>query len=358
MRTLYAYIIREYFKIFFFALFAFSGLFTIINYFEKMEMLTRYQSNLSDSIEYIILRLPSIAIDVIPFCALLTTLVLLGIMKNKNELTALRCSGLNLSTILIPLVFIGIVLSFFEFYLNENIVPISNRRLKFVERVKIKKENPFQSLHNNEIWFRDESSFYRIDLYLPENMIANGVSIFTFDNNFKLIKRVDAKEVRWINKRWIAKDKVTRIFYRNKSTYSYEKEGPITIPYSPDELKNEEIKPDEMNYYLLLRYLKKMKYYGHNLPSYETDLHFKISFPLGVMIVILLGIPISLRGGSKQGLATNIMVALAFGFIYWVVSALSRIAGGNGMISPFISAWIPNLIFILVALYLMIKTEW
>lgn len=359
MRLLYSYIIKEYFKIFILTLITFLGLFTIINYFEKMEMLSRYQASLPDSIEYIVLRLPSIAIDVIPFCALLTTLVLLGMMKNKNELTALRCSGVKLYSIIIPLSIIGILLSIFEFYLNENIVPLANRRVKFIERVKIKKENPFQSLHNNEIWFRDELSFYRIDLYLPEKMVANGVVILSFDENFNLIKRVDAREVVWFNKKWIARDKRTRIFYGDKSTYSYQKEDIINLPYTPEELKNEEVKPDEMNYYQLRRYLKKMKFYGHHLPAYATDLYFKISFPSGVLIVTILGIPVSLRGGTKkQGFGTNILLALIFAFSYWLIGSLSRIAGSNNLLSPLVSAWLPDLFFTAILIYLFFKADW
>lgn len=358
MKVIYFYIVKEYSKIFFIALITFLGLFAIINYFEKMEMLSRFQASFADSIEYIVLRLPSIAIEVIPFCALLTSLVLLGMMKDKNELTALRCSGIRISSIVIPLAFMGILVSILEFYLNENIVPLSNRRVKFIERVKIKKENPFQSLHNNEIWFRDETSFYRIDLYLPEKMVANGVVIFTFDENFNLLKRVDAKEIAWIHKKWVAKEKITRIFYENKSTYSYEKEGIINLPYTPDELKNEEVKPDEMNFYQLRKYLKKMKFYGHHLPAYLTDLYYKISFPLGVLIVTLIGIPISLRRFGKQGLGTNILIALTLAFLYWLIGALSRIAGANGVISPVLAAWIPDIIFVVICFYLLIKTEW
>jgi lipopolysaccharide export system permease protein len=358
MKTIYLYIVREYTKIFFITLITFLGLFAIINYFEKMEMLSRYQASFADSIEYIVLRLPSIAIEVIPFSALLSSLVLLGMMKNKNELTALRCSGAGISHMLIPLAFVGVMLSILEFYLNENIVPLSNRRVKFIERVKIKKENPFQSLQNNEIWFRDESSFYRIDLYLPEKMVANGIIIFTFDENFNLLKRVDAKEISWVQKKWLAKEKVTRIFYENKSTYSYEKEGIINLPYTPDELKNEEVKPDEMNFYQLRKYLKKMKFYGHHLPAYSTDLYYKISFPLGVLIVTLIGIPISLRRSGRQGMGANILIALTLGFLYWLIGALSRIAGGNGILSPLLAAWIPDIVFVAICAYLLIKTEW
>lgn len=358
MKVIYFYIVREYTKMFFITLISFLGLLTIINYFEKMEMFSRFQASFTDSIEYILLRLPSIAIEVIPFCALLTSLVLLGIMKNKNELSALRCAGVRFSSIIIPLAFMGILISVLEFYLNENIVPLSNRRVKFIERVKIKKENPFQSLHNNEIWFRDETSFYRIDLYLPEKMVANGVIIFTFDENFNLLKRIDAKEIAWINKKWLAKEKITRIFYENKSTYSYEKESIINLPYTPDELKNEEVKPDEMNFYQLRRYLKKMKFYGHRLPAYSTDLYYKISFPLGVLIVTLIGIPISLRQFGKQGLGTNILIALVLGFLYWLIGALSRIAGGNGILSPIFAAWVPDIVFIAICTYLLIKTDW
>jgi len=358
VKLIFTYISKEYIKVFAITLFVFASLFTIINFFEKMEVFIRYQVTLSDSIEYLLLKLPSIFIQIIPFAALLTTLIIIGMMKSRNEILALRCSGASIKALIFPVAILGIILSMFEFYLNENIVTTANRRLRLVERVKIKKGNPLQSLGSNEIWFRNDRSFYRIDLFLPDRMTAFGITILTFGEKFNLVKRVDARETVWINKKWVAKDIATRIFFEDRSTYNYEKEMPINLPYTPEELKNEEIKPDEMNFYQLRKYLNKMKSYGYSIPAYRTDLFFKISFPVGVMIISVIGIPISLKRFTKPGIGTNILIALTLGFLYWFLSAISRIAGASMILPPVAASWIPNITFAIVGIYLFKKIDW
>ncbi|MGL6170028.1 MAG: LptF/LptG family permease [Fusobacteriaceae bacterium] len=52
------------------------------------------------------------------------------------------------------------------------------------------------------------------------------------------------------------------------------------------------------------------------------------------------------------------MVAVIFGYGYYLVQGVFEAFGKNGMINPFLGNWIPNLIFLALGIYFMNKAEY
>jgi len=55
--------------------------------------------------------------------------------------------------------------------------------------------------------------------------------------------------------------------------------------------------------------------------------------------------------------ATGIIISIALVFIYYVVYSLSRSLGRGGMLDPFIASWLPNVIFLILGIYLVYQAE-
>jgi lipopolysaccharide export LptBFGC system permease protein LptF len=83
-------------------------------------------------------------------------------------------------------------------------------------------------------------------------------------------------------------------------------------------------------------------------------LYFKIAYPIMNFIVILLGISISARAGRKGG-AVLFGIGLLLAFTYWIVSQFGLAFAQNGQISPLLGAWLGNILFSVIALFLYAK---
>jgi len=106
----------------------------------------------------------------------------------------------------------------------------------------------------------------------------------------------------------------------------------------------------------LWRYIQRMKRAGENVASEEVEFHYRFSYSLIGLIVVLLGLPLAVRlrsGGVMFGLG----LGLLFSFLYWGAIQTSRAYGTSHVVSPALAAWLPNIVFGLAALILMVRVE-
>ena len=99
----------------------------------------------------------------------------------------------------------------------------------------------------------------------------------------------------------------------------------------------------------------------HN-PTLEMDRHFKLSIPFSCLVMALCCPPIALKL-SKGGGFMGVLVSICLVFVYWNTMLLSRILGTPGpngeaaLLTPFAAAWSQNLVFAIVGLLLLKKSE-
>jgi Predicted permeases len=85
-----------------------------------------------------------------------------------------------------------------------------------------------------------------------------------------------------------------------------------------------------------------------------VDLHYKIAFPMISLIIILVGAPfamITTRGGVLIGIGMSI----AIGLLYYASIAIFIAFGKAGILPPIASAWLGNVIFAALGIYLVNK---
>jgi lipopolysaccharide export system permease protein len=83
-------------------------------------------------------------------------------------------------------------------------------------------------------------------------------------------------------------------------------------------------------------------------------MNFKIAFPFIILIMVLMGMPIALKV-KKGGVALAIFIGIGICFLYLVTLGLTRSMGLSGILPPTLSAWLGNLIFLFLSIYLMMK---
>src|SRR4051812_38356814 len=102
MPILWRYALQSYLRVFFLSVCTFITV-LIVARFKEIARFTALTGDWSKTGLFIVYQIPSILPIAIPISALIASLLLFQRLSRTYELTALRASGLSLSTILTPL---------------------------------------------------------------------------------------------------------------------------------------------------------------------------------------------------------------------------------------------------------------
>ena len=91
---------------------------------------------------------------------------------------------------------------------------------------------------------------------------------------------------------------------------------------------------------------------GESARVLETQRHFRFSSSIVNLFMVLIGAAMSVHT-IKSGLARNFGIALLITFLYYVALRFGLVMGENGTLEPQIAAWLGNLLFAPLALFLM-----
>ena len=110
-----------------------------------------------------------------------------------------------------------------------------------------------------------------------------------------------------------------------------------------------------MNIEQLESYIWKLSQSGAKsiVQNLRVDLFSRYAFPFTSLIIIFIGIPLSLRIRKKAVGLSSIGISIILCFLYYVTNAVSLALGKSGLIPPMLSAWLANLIFFSISLYLI-----
>ncbi len=127
----------------------------------------------------------------------------------------------------------------------------------------------------------------------------------------------------------------------------------LKIDFTPKDLSRLESKVEVMTYPELKEYIKKEREKGSiGIERFEVENYKRSAVPFATFILTLIGVAISsrkIRGGIGLHLALGLLLAATFQFFLQISSILAI----NGFLSPIIAVWIPNVIYSIIAFFLV-----
>jgi lipopolysaccharide export system permease protein len=97
--------------------------------------------------ELVILNLAWMLVLAVPMSVLVAVLMAFGDLSSKNEITAMKASGVSIYRMMAPVLIAGTLIAFFVVWFNNYVLPESNHRLKTLT-VDIRRKRPAPTLVN------------------------------------------------------------------------------------------------------------------------------------------------------------------------------------------------------------------
>jgi lipopolysaccharide export system permease protein len=353
------YLVKQFLKTIVFALIAFTLIFVIIDLMEHLDDFIDHNANISIVLNYYLVFIPEIMQLMLPVAVLLAGLFVTGKLTNLNELTAIKSSGISLYRYLAPFVATSFVISIFAIYFGGYVVPKANRQKVYLERTYLGKNSISAG---NNIYFQDtKNRIVTIGYFNVRRQEASNVSIQEFSPKDPTVmtSRIDASQMSYDSTKhaWILSRGTKRIFTPKEEKFeTFDKLTVKDLHFTPEEVLKKQRKPEELNLEQLQEYASDMRRTGNDPTRILIEYHSRIAFAFASIIVVLFGVPVS-ANKRTGGLAIQFGISLLVTFFYLVFIKISQAFGKNGALSPVLTAWSANLVFLIAAIINLLRVR-
>ncbi len=321
-----------------------------------------------DALEILLLKVPEFVSYALPVGILLSTLLAYGRFSNDSEIIAFRSCGISLYRLVIPALAISLIVTGITFVFNELVVPAANFRATGILVKSIAHQQNFWQ--NQDIFYPNYETTTLAD-GRTERILKNLFYAREFDGKRmksltiltwlkqELREIVISDSASWNAERniWDFFDGTLYLLSPPDSSYSEAipfKHKTFPLPKEVFEFASQARDPYEMNIVQAMEYLKLLQLSGDTKKEkmFAVRIQQKISFPFVCLIFGLIGsafgsLPQQMNRGTSLGLSVLIV------FLYYLLSFLIGSLGLIGILTPFLAAWIPNFMGLILGAWLL-----
>ncbi|MEE2877035.1 MAG: LptF/LptG family permease [Candidatus Neomarinimicrobiota bacterium] len=362
MKRIDTYVIRQFISLLGTSLLGFIVIFLVVDAVENIDKFIDAEVPKAIIAVYYFHSIPWFISIGLPMAVLVSTIFTVGLLSRRNELTAMKASGVSLYRIAMPLIVCSIIISGGSFFFEDQVVTTGNQKRRAIEKdYLIKSRSRGYSSKNQEIFLRKSDIFHiAIDRYRPKTRKATGVVIHFMDDG-KLTKRIDARTMTWKEKeeKWWLNTYAIRQFHPDgfeTAVHFSRRDTLLAIDFYPDDLTKRAISPQEKNYLDLKSFIAELNENGVDTTRWKVNLYGKISFAFTNVIVVLFSFPL-VAFKPKTGLAFGAGMSVFVIFGYYAFIRFGQTLGYKGILEPVLSAWIGNIIFSIGGIILLIRAR-
>lgn len=340
----------------------FAVLFALVLVLQALDLLSEsgrilaYQGNGEGEIwRYVGLRTPQLIARFLPFSVLLGTIVTLTTLNQNSEVIALKASGLSAHQVLAPLFVAALGVAIVSFTFNERIVARATATLDQWQKVDYG-PLPVDRGDRANVWVRSGDDLIEVARISGRGDGArlSGITLFARENG-SLSVIVNARDGVRQGDAWKVGpgtrfDVATGQQIRFVSTE-------IGKGVRPDQFTLSSVDADSLSFTSLSEAIDDLALAGRPTKALEGALWHKLSGPLSSILMPLLG-AVAAFGIARSGkLFVRAVIGMGLGFAYFVADNFALAMGNLGAYPPFLAAWAPFLLFLMVGEAVLVRTE-
>lgn len=351
MKILNRYLAHEIIGSTLFVLLALLMLFAFFDLIGELGQLGKGGYHLPKVMLFVLLTLPGHVYELLPIAALIGTLFALSRLVQNSEFTVMRVSGLSIQRIAMSLMQVGMLFVLLTFVFGEFIAPLSERT---AQQMRLKSMNTMVAQEfRSGLWVKDESSFVNVKEILPDSTLI-GVKIYEFDAANRLRNISFAREGEYIEgSKWRLKDVVQTHFEGGLTSVSNIPQADWGSVLTPDILNVLLVVPEQMSAWNLYSYVEHLRENQQKTTRYEIALWSKLTYPLAVMVMMLLALPFAYHQARMGGIGAKIFSGIMLGLGFHMLNRLFAHLGLLNDWTPIYSAITPTLLFFAAAVAMM-----
>lgn len=348
------YIIKKFIGTYFFAI---ALIISISIVFDVNENLAKFSVNHAPLraivFDYYANFVPYFANLFSPLFVFIAVIFFTSKLAGNSEIIAMLACGMSFKRLLRPYMISAALISVLNLYLGSYVIP----------KGTIIRHN-FESLYKNS---KKNTSASNVQLQVGKGIIAYisqyddktrtgyGFSLDKFENK-KLVSHMTANVIKYdtisdSRYHWKAINYKIRTLKGMREHITSGMEKDTMIMMEPMDLVFSKGQQETFTSPELKRYISKQKDRGSgNVVQYEVEYHKRIASCFASFILTIIGLSLSSRK-RKGGMGLYLGIGMALSFTYILLQTVCATFAINANTPPMLAAWIPNLLYFIIAYY-------
>lgn len=358
MRLLDRYILRNFLQPFVYCILGFLAIWLIFDISDNSSTIFDERAPLGLVLRFYWTQIPQVLVILLPVSLLLALLFSLGRMSRSNEIVSMLTAGVSVPRLILPLLVVGLLTTGVTFALNYSLAAHAElARKNFLDQVKrggtrdiVIAGQVFRNRTDDRTWY--------ISRFRPNSNDFSGVQIIQQDAQENIVRNYMATEAYY--------DPATRTWRLDRAkVVNYDAAGNITDEKmvrsmtisdwseTPYRLSSANVRPEFLGISELQTYLHFNADFPQTLLApFRTQLQYRWALPWTCLVVAIMAAPLGI-GFSRRGILASVAVAIGLVFTMNFLTHLFLALGEGDRVSPVTAAWMPNLIFLAIGLYLL-----
>jgi len=356
--TLGRYLSLRFFKMIMAVFLAIIG---VIYVFDFIELLRRSNNMNGVSTGFVamvsLLRTPSVAEQILPFCVLFGTMAAFLDLTRKLELIVARAAGISVWQFLFPPVGIALLIGILSVTLFNPISAQMKQRADILETQLFGRGGDEKGT-GQSFWIRQKSVDGEAILHSANPPVGrttlNSVTAFVYEPDGRFEERVEAQRATLLPGVWKLQNAIVSApgeEARSVGTYL------LATDLSPDELMQGSLTPDSVPFWSLQRLRQESDIAGLDSTGFRLQYQTLLARPLLLVAMVLIATAFSLRFFRFGGIAWMIGGGVGAGFVLYFLTKMVADFGGSGLLSTSVAAWSPAVVGSLLGALALLNQE-
>lgn len=348
------YIIRKFIGTYFFSIALIISISIVFDINENLAKFTQNNAPLSAIVfDYYANFVPYFANLFSPLFVFIAVIFFTSKLAGNSEIIAMLAAGISFRRLLRPYMVSCILISLLSFYLSAYVIPHGTIvRQKFEATYKNKRR--VTSADNVQLQVQPGVIAF-FQHYDNRQHRAYGFSLDQFKDK-KLVSHLTASEAHYdtislTRYRWQLHQWKLREMHGLRETITSGETLDTIIAIEPTDLVYSKGQQETFTLPQLRQYVKRQQQRGStNVVQYQVEYHKRIATSFASFILTLIGLSLSARK-RKGGMGLALGIGMALSFIYIMLQTVSATFAVNADFPPMLAAWLPNLLYTIVAYF-------
>ncbi len=274
-------------------------------------------------------------------------------LAENSEIIAMMSTGTSFNRLLRPYLISAAIICCMTFLLGSYVIPKGNiNRIKFEQKYKNKTHNLFT---NNVQLKVDSNVIAYIGRYDDNFKIGYEFTLDKFENK-KLTRHLQAMTIQYDTLseepcHWVIANYQTRDLHGMREVITSGGRRDTFINMEPQDFLISPGQQETLTTPELDTYITRQKARGFaNIKEFEVEYYKRGASSFAAFILTTIGASLSARK-RKNGLGISLGIGLALSVTYIMFQTVSSTFAINANVPPAIAVWIPNIIYVFIALY-------